>query len=196
MTGKRSAEMRPGECLSRRWRVLGEEPSHAAMTDLVPSRSHEYQVDAAKPGLGKSGHCQEAGNTGAALAGAGEPARHRRRDDDSSSRAAIETADDIVARYVVAISTFDLQVDRLSSLLGRIEQRLVARLDQDHWRRPVLALLVDVVGVDLAARMIDGQQQRRGLSRERVVECSAVGRGEIGSAVEGQGDADEATGGV
>src|SRR5262249_12797538 len=28
------------------------------------------------------------------------------------------------------------------------------------------------------------------------VECSAVGRGEIGSAVEGQGDADEATGGV
>jgi hypothetical protein len=140
---------------------------HAAVADLVARCGDDYKVGISQLRVGEAGHRQEAGDAGRALAGAGEPARHRcRHDDRAAAPAAAEAADDVAARHVVAIAALDVHSHRPARLLGGVEQRLVPGGDQDHRRRPRLALLVDVVGVDLATRVIDGQQHGGGTAGE------------------------------
>ena len=163
-----------------------KEMLHAAMADLVARGGDEDQVGIDQPLVGETGDRQEPGDAGRALAGAGEPARHRRRHDDRATFAAVEAADDVAARHVVPVAALDRHRHRPARLLGGIEQGLVAGGDQDDRHRPGLALLIDVVGVDLATRVVDGQQHGGGMARERLVQRGAVRLGQIGRSVEGQ----------
>jgi hypothetical protein len=79
-------------------------------------------------------------------------------------------------------------------LLRQIEQRPVLGCHQDHRHRPRLVLLVDVVGEDLAARMVDGEQHGGWPSGESAFKRRHMLGGEIGAAVERQDEAHEAAG--
>ena len=74
---------------------------------------------------------------------------------------------------------------------AEVEQRPVLGRYEDHRHRPGPGLLVDVVGEDLAARMVDGEQHGGGPPGEGAFEGGDMLGGEIGAAVERQGEAHE-----
>ncbi len=196
IAGDRCAEMNPGQGLVRRWRLVVQEHLHAAMADLVARGGDEHEVHVGLHDGEAARHGEEAGDPGAALAAAGEPARGRRRDHDGLVGAAIEPRHHVAALDIGGVAPFDVDGDRRAVMPRLVQHSLRAGRDDDDRHGPRRIVLRHIVGVDILAGVVDGDDNRQRHARGRGLDGVAVGVGQIGRAVVRQSEPDDATAGI
>ena len=176
--------MNPRQRFLRRRRPVLQEQLHAAMADLMACGRNEDEMRRPFFGSDRARQRKEVGNAGPTFAHASVPAGHRRRDDDGRPRA--DLGDDVAAGDIALVMALDVQGHRRTRRKRPLECTARLGADHDHRHRPGRIFLRDVVGETVIRGIADRQQDGRRPLRHGLRDRRAMGRAEIGAAIERQ----------